>query len=69
VRYSLRAAGARGGLRRRHIVLVLPFAVDSLIVGSLLRNVVLNGSIAFLFSQKGCLLSFLFSQKGRRKPP
>jgi hypothetical protein len=50
LRYPLKAAGARGALRRRQIVLALSFAVYCLIVEGLLRDVVCNGILAFLFS-------------------
>jgi hypothetical protein len=51
-RYPLRVAGARSALRRKQIILVLPFVVDCLIVEGLLRDVVHNGSLVFLFNQR-----------------
>jgi hypothetical protein len=66
LRYPLGTAGARGALRRRHIVLALPFAVDCLIVTGFLWDVIYNGSLAFLFSQKDRLRCIVDANGGIR---
>jgi hypothetical protein len=53
--YPLRTVGACSALRRRQVVLALPFAVDCIIIEGLVRDVIYNGILAFLFSQKGRL--------------
>jgi hypothetical protein len=53
----LGAAGAHSTVGRRLVVLALPLAIDGIIFEGLLKDVVCNGSLAFLLHQECCLHS------------
>jgi hypothetical protein len=51
----LRTVSVHGAVGRRLVVMALPFAVDGIIFEGLLKDVVCNGSLAFLLRQVRCL--------------
>jgi hypothetical protein len=64
LRYSLRAACAHGALCGRRIVLALSLVVDRLIVKGFLRDVVHEGSLSLLFSEKDRLCCIVDGSSG-----
>jgi hypothetical protein len=62
----LRTASAHGALWCRLVVLALPFAVDDVGVEGLLRDVVCNGSLAFLLRQECRLRCVVDGNNGLR---